>query len=213
LTTASLSYVENTELLRDPTRQEISDSKTEAKLIEIDELGPGEMFGELAVLSERAIAFTAVTSMPSELVLIEIKDIMGPQSEIKRRLREIVKSYPPDEYFRRIYYKNTLWNSYKKTLVNNVLVDKQARNHKGKLGLRSATPTPVKPRKNISFCHKQADLYSDKGAGVLKLPPIYNMYCMVDSKMNSGLSEDGKISTFSSFLKELTQKNQKTEPN
>jgi len=39
LTTAPLSYVENTELLRDPTRQEISDSKTEAKLIEIDELG------------------------------------------------------------------------------------------------------------------------------------------------------------------------------
>ena len=39
LTTYPLTYSENTELIRDPTRYEINDSKTEAKLIEIDELG------------------------------------------------------------------------------------------------------------------------------------------------------------------------------
>ena len=154
------------------------------------------MFGDLAVLTEKPVQFTAVTSMPSELVLIETKDIMGPQSELKRRIREVVKSYPPDEHFRRIYYKNTLWNNYKKSLVNKVLVEKQVKKSNGS-SFRNATP--VKARNPISFCYKEQDIYKQKATRderYTKLPPIYNMYCMIDPKINLSYGEDGKPASF-----------------
>jgi len=152
------------------------------------------MFGDLAVLSDRPVQFTAVTNMPSELVLIETKDILGPQSELKWRIREIVKTYPPDEHFRRLYYKNTLWNNYKKSLVNKVLAEKQAK--KGN-SFRSATP--LQKRNPIKFCYKEQGLYRQKttlNEGYTKLPPIYNIYCMIEPKINLSFGEDGKPSSF-----------------
>ena len=140
------------------------------------------MFGDYSVLTERAINYTAVTAMPSELVLVETKEIMNIQSELRFKLKEVAKTHPSDEYFRKLYYKNTLWSSYKKNLVDNIIAEKQIKRNRAPGG---RSYTPVKSKNPISFCHKEKGLYREKMTGYTRLPPLYNMYCMVDSKMNN----------------------------
>lgn len=53
------------------------DGKAHTKLIEIDVLNPGTYFAEIAALMDEPIEFTAITSQPTELYVLDSKHIVN----------------------------------------------------------------------------------------------------------------------------------------
>jgi CRP-like cAMP-binding protein len=58
-------------LTANPGLEDYKQFKVESKLLEVDELTNGEVFGEFACILKEKIQYTALTAVPTEVIVIE----------------------------------------------------------------------------------------------------------------------------------------------
>jgi hypothetical protein len=58
-------------LIQDPEDMDYFTSNIDQKLLEVDELINGDHFGEMSVINKSRIEFSAMTSMPTEFLVLD----------------------------------------------------------------------------------------------------------------------------------------------
>jgi len=168
------------ELIKDPTEDEYIKKQTEAKVIEINELGVGDVFGEVAVFTSTPCDYTIVTSMTTEVLMVDKSEFLRIDKAAIFQFISYAKAYPPDREYRKNYYKARKWEDYKASLVANIMVDKTLKKEQFRGPFRSKTPQ--KTSHTPTFSVRDKDLYG-KPFMHKKLPPISNIYTMVNPRL------------------------------
>eukprot|EP00033_Pygsuia_biforma_P002267 GCRY01002512.1.p1 GENE.GCRY01002512.1~~GCRY01002512.1.p1 ORF type:complete len:415 (-),score=89.58 GCRY01002512.1:600-1844(-) len=110
------------------------EKEVEKKVLQIGTLGPGEYFGEVAVINGCARTCSIVTATKVEAYLMTKLDfrryIVGKTLE---HMVEYASKYPSEEAIRNGYYKQQRWEHKKSQIVDEVLRQKEYR-------LRNANP-------------------------------------------------------------------------
>jgi cAMP-dependent protein kinase regulator len=78
--TVKFSYLEGTRVydmhnLEGPSAEDLETGNYGEKVIQIDEYGKNDIFGVESLLNDENFAFTGVTSIPTELVIINFEDV------------------------------------------------------------------------------------------------------------------------------------------
>jgi CRP-like cAMP-binding protein len=58
-------------LIQDPEDMDYFTSNIDQKLLEVDELINGDNFGEMSLINKSRIEFSAITSMPTEILVLD----------------------------------------------------------------------------------------------------------------------------------------------
>jgi hypothetical protein len=61
-------------LIQDPTQEDYELELVESKLLEIDDLSNGDTFGEDAIMLKQPIRHSVVTTIPSEIFMLDAHD-------------------------------------------------------------------------------------------------------------------------------------------
>ena len=160
-------------------------------------LDAGEYFADYAAITDEPMAYTAITDSPTEFLLLEAKHMFNIDPDIMAKIKATTKVYPSDQEFRKMYIRDKQWNNYKKTLVENILNEKALKRN-SKNPYRSATP--IKVKKPPEFFRKDPYSFKKKLDTKVNLPPIYQIYGMVQPRLKAGLNDSEKKSPFDYFL-------------
>ncbi len=141
--------------------------------------------------------YTAITDAPTEFLLLEAKHMFNIDPDIMAKIKATTKVYPEDMEFRKMYIRDKQWNKYKKSLVETVLQEK-ALKRANKQNFRSYTPTKL--QKPPEFFRRDTYSFKKKLETKVNLPPIYQIYGMVEPKLKAGPTDSEKKGPFDYFL-------------
>lgn len=143
---------------------------------------------------DEPIHFTAITSQPTELYEIDAKHIVNIDPDVLFEIKENTKVYESDIEYRKQYYRKKHWEKYKKNLVTNVVNNKALK----KMTNPFRFDTPLKYKKPMKFFDRKDD-YSyknDRNTKVASLPPIYEIYNLVNPRLRAGKDPREKKTPF-----------------
>jgi len=114
----------------DPSIDEVEAGLVRTLNIEMAEIGAGEMFAEYAAINEKTMDYTVITTIPSDIILVRVKDLLGIlNSQELEAFKKECRNYPSDEELRKRYYSERKWNEMRlgvirKTIQMNVHKDR-----------------------------------------------------------------------------------------
>lgn len=109
------------QLIEDPTEEDYSKQLVESKLLEIDELGIGDCFGDYSLITKQPIEYSVVTFIPTEIFILDQHDFTSLDKKIIADFEDYQKTYPCDKEIRRSYFEMKKWEKYKQDLINNIV--------------------------------------------------------------------------------------------
>lgn len=107
--------------IKDPDEHDYEEGLVESKLLEIDELGIGDCFGDYSLIKKEPIDHSVVTYIPTEIFILDQHDFNDLDERIKREFEEYQKAYPNDEEIRRAYFEMKKWEKFKEDLIYDVI--------------------------------------------------------------------------------------------
>ena len=134
--------------------------------------------------------FSVITCLQTELLMIEKVDILNLDKETLNHIKNHTKKYLEDRDYRKMHLKTQKWNSYKASLVDNLIADKNNRKNDFKTSLRFYTP--MRPKKLTNFFVD--DPYQYKNAKTYqKLPPITKIYSITNPKLRDFIANENSL--------------------
>ena len=112
-------------LIEDPTQEDEEREMVESKLLEIDELGIGDCFGDSSLIHKMPIEYSVVTFIPTEIFILDQHDFNELDKRIINEFKDYLKTYPCDKEIRRSYFEMKKWEKYKQDLMNIIVDSKQ----------------------------------------------------------------------------------------
>lgn len=112
-------------LVEDPTEDDYDKGYVESKLLEIDELGIGDCFGDYSLIRKQPIEHSVVTFIPTEIFILDQHDFNSLDKRIITEFEEYQKEYPSDKEIRHSYFEMKKWEKYKEELIGNILESKR----------------------------------------------------------------------------------------
>jgi CRP-like cAMP-binding protein len=110
--------------IQDPSEEDIEKEEVETKLLEIDELGIGDCFGDYSLIKKEPIQYSVVTYIPTEIFILDQHDFNDLDDRIKNEFIEFQKEYPNDVEIRRAYYEMKKWEKFKEDLIHGIVKSK-----------------------------------------------------------------------------------------
>lgn len=121
-------------LISDPKEEDYELGIVKSKLLEIDELGNGDTFGDDVVIFKYPIKHSVVTMIPSEIFMLDGHDFLNldkvtlffiliHKQSIRDSFIKFQKPYPDDKDLRRAFIEMNRWNQYKNDIVSNIKTD------------------------------------------------------------------------------------------
>jgi len=90
--TEGISDMEN--CIKDPDDEDYDKGEVESKLLEIDELGIGDCFGDYSLIRKEPIQHSVVTYIPTEIFILDQHDFSDLDDRIKEEFEAYQKEYP-----------------------------------------------------------------------------------------------------------------------
>jgi CRP-like cAMP-binding protein len=97
-----------------------------ARLVEIDELTPGSLFGLRSLVLKTAEAVSVVAKCELVTLFLNRMDFYR-KVDLKKQRGSLPPEYPDDATIRKMFKKQMLWEQYKKKVVKDVLTHKKAK--------------------------------------------------------------------------------------
>lgn len=107
-----------------PSELDLKTGNYGEKVIQIDEYGKGDIMGVDSLINDEAFAFTGVTSLPTELVIINFEDVMKMMTpDLKSQMQGLLKVYPDEKTMRKMFLEKVRWKTFKKKFLNGQIYD------------------------------------------------------------------------------------------
>jgi len=111
--------------LEDPDEEDRDQGLVETKLLEIDELGSGDCFGDDSLILGFMMDHSVVSAIPTEIYVLDSIDFEKLGMSIRHEFEVNRKVYPTDEDIRRAMIEMKKWEKFKKDLVQNIKTEKE----------------------------------------------------------------------------------------
>ena len=85
----------------DPAAEDYRLGMFESKLLDIDELGQGDCFGDYDVFHEQKMSYSVITTLPSEAYVVSLFEFKKIDEAIYNELKRFAKPYSNDKELRR----------------------------------------------------------------------------------------------------------------
>jgi CRP-like cAMP-binding protein len=97
--------------------------------LEVDEFVNGDNFGERSVIEKVPIEYSVMTTIPTEVLILEDQELMKLAfcKKVKSMLMANTKSFPEDIDLRRSLIEMNKWNTYKKGLTKSIASERNNR--------------------------------------------------------------------------------------
>jgi hypothetical protein len=110
--------------MKEPAEEDFENDMVESKLLEIDELFNGDWFGVAACLLKHPIRHSIITTIPTEIFMLDAPDFINLGQDIMDSFFQYMKPYPDDLTLRRAYFEMSKWKAYKKKIVKSIKADR-----------------------------------------------------------------------------------------
>jgi hypothetical protein len=107
-------------LTADPELEDYQKNNVESKLLEVDELTNGEVFGEFACILKEKIQYTALTAIPTEVIIVERTNFIPLGKEKVEFFLGHSKLIPTDIDLRKAIIEGFRWAYFKDQVTQSV---------------------------------------------------------------------------------------------
>ena len=117
----------------------------------MDEFVNGDNFGEKSVILKTPIEYSILTTVPTEIIILEDCELMKLDfaKKIKDRLLAYSKDFPPDKDLRKSLIEMNKWTTYKKGLTKSIKSEKKNRINSIEQQWRQPWSMPVKQANHV----------------------------------------------------------------
>ena len=100
-------------------------------MLEVDEFVNGDNFGEKSVIQKTPVEYSVLTTVPTEIIILEDCELMKLEfaKKVKERLMAYSKDFPSDKDLRKSLIEMNKWTTYKKGLTKSIASEKKNRNN------------------------------------------------------------------------------------
>ena len=131
-------------LIQEPTIDDYNSKRVESKLLEVDELTNGDVFGDYAAILKEPIKFSVVTIIPAEVFIIDIGDFAHLGKSFAEAFLQFSKVVPEDIDLRQALVEMNKWANFKDGVVRSVKANQINRKQNFDKQLRRPAQIPIK---------------------------------------------------------------------
>ena len=110
--------------IENPSPDDYDQQVVENKLLEIDELGTGDCFGDDSLILNMTMEHSVVTAIPTEIYVLDSLDFEKLGVSIEDEFVNNRKIYPSDMDIRKAMIEMKKWEKFKRDLIENIKVEK-----------------------------------------------------------------------------------------